>query len=250
VLALEIVDREREAIKRYIGEGYKFINNMLETDVSVEENMLHSIHDTPGAFSAENVEQMIEDVKNIYSAMIKYSHDARKLNRIYRGTTNSEMKRLESANTVNKFLSVTYDKIPATGAFRRGALVHIDTGPNIPYLYVDDLVDRVNNEREFIISPFLQIKTLKYVYDEVDKDGSVLSNYHMVLERQELRELPEEEVSALRKQVLDQAKEISKKQQEYFRVAEAINFNNEMIEKYQQSDPGRKADLRLREMNL
>lgn len=245
---MEITDREKEAIKAYQGNGYRLINNILEVDMSAESEFIRNSTDRPVTFDEESIKKMIEDVKDIYLAMLKFSanRDA-SLNRVYRGTSKGDMDRLGNRGSINKFLSTTYDKDQAEGYFSLNwdypAFVGIDVARDVPYLYMSSVLDDYgeNAEREILLSPFLRVKNLAHVRDDRRTSISgikVQEIYRMELESQDLEELADEEKSALSSDIFERAEEISKKQERYFKIEKEIDDtryfirqNDERIEK-------------------
>lgn len=238
---MEISEREKRAIETYRGIGYRLINNILEIDMGAEGDFILHSTDKPETFDRSSIERMIENIKLIYSAMLKYSNSNSKApTHVFRGTSVPDMERIQKRGVANKFLSTTLDvETQAKGyfslSFNQPAFTQIDVPDNIPYLYMGDILELGQNpEKEYLLSPFLKISEFEYVKSETRSTISgpkTQKGYRMKVERQELTELAEEERDALTADVLDNAEDISQKQERYFKVLEDILDNEWKIKR-------------------
>jgi len=232
VTILKITEQEKEAVKAYQGINYKLFNSILEVSMSAQTDFISRSNPEPEIFNRETIQKLIENIKLIYSAMLKYSMNSPKLNRIYRGTSQSDIDRISSRHIINKFLSTTYDLEEAKGFFSLNwdnpAFVGVEVEAGVPYLDMAPFIDdgRDVAEREVLLSPFLKIDSIELVRSEertTIKGPKVQKTYEVKLKKGELQELSDEDRESLSGEVLDNAEDISKKQQRYFRIIKQLD---------------------------
>lgn len=235
---MEITIEEINAIRAYQGIGHQLINNILEEKMSAEEDFIRKPTDKPIEFSRQDIEELIKNVRLIYSAMVKYSKDNPSLKRVYRGTSQSDVDRITARKGINKFLSATYDQEMAKGYFSlnwdKPVFMGIDVEVDTPYLDMAEVLDDYgeNWEREVVLSPFLNIKKIEHT-DSVNKStakGNKIQNvYKVEARKKELLQLSEEDREDIGKEVLNSAEEISDKQKRYFQISREIEESRYFI---------------------
>lgn len=174
--SLEITEEEKNALMEYCGWRYTYIN--LLTSGSIEAiNNLDNI--SLNTFSEEHFNYSMEVIKNVYSAICKYSYDTDSSKLwLYRGTTESELKYVQRNNGI-------YNKLISTSLQENVALQHAgdkfiapDQDPSkkvvlrlklrdkhIPYINVNDVLGEETNfmeEEEVVLSPFCRLEEVKH----------------------------------------------------------------------------------------
>ncbi len=221
---LEFTEKELQALKYYKEVQYKAINQLLvsncETDIALLSDEVEDKVEYI-SYSRENVEKNIEIIKTIYELMQKVYHKNKRTEgwAFVRGTNIAEIERLKNELYIDKFLSTTRDTEKAQKEFstvwNRPALMYICGNSNIPYLEVDEILGKRNDQAEVIIAPFTKIKEIKE-NNEITLENSVktIKTYDVKLEKQELDELSEEERNGLYNYILDNVNSINRRLEE------------------------------------
>ena len=105
--SLEITDEEKEALKIYCEWEYTYINLLTSGDI---ETINKLNNDKLNIFTKDYFIKRMETLKQIYSAMVKYTYGMQNMRiTLSRGTNLSEIDYIKrSSNECNKLLSTTY----------------------------------------------------------------------------------------------------------------------------------------------
>ncbi len=110
---LKITEEEKKSLETYKYNGYKDINNFLtdysENDIKYANKYENS--DELAKSLRKDLKDSIENIKNIYSLMIKNSHKKEiNSNKLLRGTSLEEVKSIIDKMEINKFISTTTNR--------------------------------------------------------------------------------------------------------------------------------------------
>ncbi len=189
--SLEITEEEIEAVRRYISNAHISMNALLDIDPEVINTQLSKgwVID----FSKEGIEKNTEYLTKLYSAMYKYSL-ARGTDRttVYRGTSRSEVAKLEREKVSGRFLSTSTDRDIAMRftEYRNGALFAMSLS-GVPYIPTDEFLDETQvSESEILVSPFSKIEGIEsYSYQDIDG----VTRYSANVRKQEFANITDEE---------------------------------------------------------
>lgn len=162
--ALEINVAEKEAIKKYAGPFHTSMNALLDLDPDYLLKLTNKGWRID-KISKNDIKKYIDDLKKIYSAMYKYNKiNIDRNKKVYRGTTNDEVKRLNTDNNYNRFISTSTDKDIAMNftEYQNGAMLEVDISPDVLYLEMDDFLDNEQaSESEILIAPYSNIEKIQ-----------------------------------------------------------------------------------------
>lgn len=173
---LEITEEEKNALREYCDWRYTYINLLTSGSMEAIDN-LDNI--SLKAFSKNSFSEAMKIIKNVYSAMCKYSYNRDSSNiLLYRGTTERELDYIRTNNNVcDKILSTSSNEdvarqhagdrvvIPNQKPSKKVVLNLNLVGNNVPYIDVNDVLgeDTSNaKEEEFVLSPFCKFENIRY----------------------------------------------------------------------------------------
>ena len=229
MMNLNFTEEELEALKYYKNVQYKAINQLLvsncETDIALLSDEVEG-QAVPISYDRENVSKNLATIKKIYELMQKVYYQKKSSEgwAFSRGTNIAEIEILKNELYIDKFLSTTKDNEKAEKNFstvwNRPAIMHISGSSNIPYIEVDEVLGKTNEYSEVIISPFTKIKEIRDGEEiSLENSSKTIRTYHIVLEKQELEELSEQERIGLYHYVLDNANSVNRRLNECLSVA-------------------------------
>ncbi len=239
-----ITNEEIEALRTYKEHNYEAMNQLLvsncETDIALLSDEIESKVITL-SYDKESVITNLAMIKTIYELMQKvyYNRGKREGWALARGTNMAEIERLKNEPYIDKFLSTTADYKRAENEFstvwQSPAVMYICGEANIPYIVVDDILGKKNENQEMIIAPFTRIKEIKE-YKEIEMPNHVktLRTYNVSLEKQELEQLSEEERNGLYQYIIEHADDIDKRLQECIILEKENRIHYENIRKLEQ----------------
>lgn len=244
MMDLNLTKDEIEALKYYKGVNYEAINQLLvsncETDIALlsdeVENKVVNIY-----YDKNTVICHLEVIKTLYELMIKefYKNKRKEGWAFTRGTNIAEIERLKNELYIDKFLSTTKDTEKAKREFssiwNRPAIINICGESNIPFIVVDEILGKQNENKEVIIAPFTRIKSINEV-DEISIPDIAKSirAYNVTLEKQELEELSEDEREGLYHFIIDNANSINRRLNDCIELEKENVVNYENIRKLEQ----------------
>lgn len=237
MIDLNFTNEEIEALKYYKGAEYEAINQLLvsntETDIALLSDEIES-KVVRVSYNKDNVIKNLEVIKKIYELMIKnYYKKAKKEGWAFtRGTNIAEMERLKNELYIDKFLSTTMDEKKAANEFssvwNRPVIIHICGEANIPYIDVDEILGKTNENKEIIIAPFTKIKKISENNEiKLEDNSKSIRSYTIDLEKQELGKLTDEERNGLYSFIIDNANLINMK------LNECIDLEKENLKNYE-----------------
>ena len=151
--------------------------------------------------STEQLEKLILKFVNIYSAIYK-AGDRSGINRLYRGTSQSEIKEIQKYQYIQNVISTTVEEESAkifTPYGEKASILRIKLEENLPFLNIEAYRDENRkDEKKVLILPFTKVKKI----EETSKwNGYVY--YDAILEKEELEQIPEQELKTLEAQLIE-----------------------------------------------
>ncbi len=263
MMNLSSTNEEIEALKYFLGEGNKAMNQLLisncETDIALlsdeVENEVVSI-----SYDRESVISNLMKIKALYTLILKQFYKTNHRSReFFRGTNLAEVDRLKNEPFVDKIISATRNQEKAENKFaanwNRPTCINIKLDLNVPYLIVKNVFDE--NEDEILVAPFTKIKNFELLEDKQIADTSKnIKVYNVFLEKQDLEELNDRERFGLYNYILDNSYLIKRKLEECIKLEKenAINFENirkieQLLVKYENSVEEKELDEEYSDIN-
>jgi hypothetical protein len=249
MIDLNFTNEEKEALNLYVNEKNEAMNQMLISDCETDIALLSDEVENEVVSISYNRESIIENLKNIkliYKLILKqYYKTGSNKKGFFRGTNLAEIERLKNEPYIDKILSATDKKDIAEEKFaakwNRPASMNLKLDTNVPYIYVDDILN--TNTNEIIIAPFTKIKSISISSERtLENNSKLLKTYDVELEKQELEELTDKESFGLYNYILDNSYLIKRKLEECIKLEKenAINFENirkleQLLAKYENS---------------
>lgn len=226
----EYTDDERKAINAYTGIGYKRINALLanddgkyETNLDLRENFgrerILSSSEKADKISryVHDVDLLLKEIPDMYSGMLKSwqkSYDFGRNRFLHRGTSVEEMNELTENEIISKPISTSTDYEGSNwSAFaldnKRPAYVRVEVSPDVPVVFVNDVMDGVAEEKEAVVSPFTRVKAIEKGVNARGRDKDI-QQYRLVLEHAELEQLNDAEIEQLKNEIRKDAPEMAR----------------------------------------
>ncbi len=251
MIDLSLTNEELNALKEYLDEDYKAINQMLITDSETDVALLSGDSVNKGihiSYSRSYIIEYLKNIKLIYKLILKqyYTKAYKRDITVYRGTNLLEVETFKNDLFVDRFLTATTQSFDAENKYsvdwNRPACMNITLDKNVPFIYISDVLE--DKEDEVLISPFTKIKD---IVEDTEKKSSQNSKtvkiYNVKLEKQELEELTDRERNGLYDFILENAYSIERKIEECIELEEdnIINFENirkleQLLNKYENND--------------
>ncbi len=232
-----ITKEEIESIKSYISKDHLSINSIVETALDNEER----IETILGYeyLTKEDIKKHIENIRNIYSAILKYSYnieEEHEIYKIYRGTNLDEVKKMRSSKKYNRFCSATIEEDIArkkyTAPWVDKAVLEISLAVNVPYLDTSKILD--SKESEIIVSPFTRVNKIEK--SDAEEDKYIVTISKVELEKEASRE----------EKVYNDTEDSNQALKELFSLRKEIKnmykTKDELLSKLLNSDFSKKAD--------
>ena len=196
---LQLTEEEIKAIQDYTGYMHARMNAI--ADLKYDKLKTLQQDGWYMNMTTEQLEQMILKFVQVYSAIYKAgSRDAR--GRLYRGTSQSEIKAIQNGKHVKSVISTSLEEDIAknfTPYGKEAAILRIRTEKDLPYLYVEPLKEEgKRKEEEILILPFTRVKKI-----ERTSDWNGYAYYDATLEKEELEEIPKKELETLKVQLIE-----------------------------------------------
>lgn len=263
MMNLSSTNEEIEALKFFLGEGNKAMNQLLisncETDIALlsdeVENEVVSI-----SYDRESIISNLMRIKALYTLILKQFYKTNHRTReFFRGTNLAEVDRLKNEPFIDKIISATKSQETAENNFaanwNRPTCINIKLDLNVPYLIVKNVLEE--NEDEILVAPFTKIKNFELFEDrQIAKTSKNIKIYKVSLEKQELEELTDRERFGLYNYILDNSYLIKRKIEECIKLEKenAINFENirkleQLLVKYENSVEEREPDEEYSDIN-
>ncbi len=244
MMNFSLTEEEIEALKYYKNEQYTAINQLLVSNCETDIALLSDETEYGAAqisYDRETISANFRAIKKIYELMQKIYYQEKRTEgwAFVRGTNIAEIERLKNELYIDNFLSTTSNSEKAEKDFstiwNRPAVMYICGSSNIPYIEVDKVLGKMNENSEIIISPFTRIKEIKEGNEIIIENSSkTIKTYNVVLEKQELDELQEEERIGLYHYILDNANTINRRLQECIALEKESVVHYENMRKLEQ----------------
>lgn len=249
MMNLSSTNEEIEALKYFLGEGNKAMNQLLvsncETDIALlndeVENELISI-----SYDRESVISNLMKIKALYTLILKQFYKTNHRSReFFRGTNLAEIERLKNEPFVDKIVSATRKANVAENKFaanwNKPTCINIKLDSNVPYLIVKNVLE--NDSDDVIIAPFTKIKNFDLSSEkQLNNTSKTIKIYNIELEKQELEDLTDKERYGLYNYILENSYLVKVKLDECIKLEKenAINFENirkleQLLVKYENS---------------
>ncbi len=237
MMDLNITNEELNALKLYIEERYKAINQMLvsdaESDIALLSNEVENSVE-PISYSREFIIENLRYMKLIYKLILKHCYKVpRKISKIYRGTNIAEIERTKNELFIDKPLIATTDREVAENRcaanWNRPASMNISLEKNVPFIVVGELLSDTKKSDTIVIAPFTRVKEITESLErKLDDTSKYLKTYDVKLEKQELEELTDRERNGLYNYIVENAYCINKKLEDCIELEKenAVNFEN------------------------
>lgn len=196
---LQLTEEEIKAIQDYTGYMHARMNAI--ADLKYDKLKTLQQDGWYMNMTTEQLEQMILKFVQVYSAIYKAgSRDAR--GRLYRGTSQSEIKAIQNGKHVKSVISTSLEEDIAknfTPYGKEAAILRIRTEKDLPYLYVESLKEEgKRKEEEILILPFTRVKKIEHT-----SDWNGYAYYDATLEKEKLEEIPKKELETLKVQLIE-----------------------------------------------
>lgn len=211
-----VTPQEEKSIKGYQGTDYLIINTLLRRGIKSELRILSRGVKNFELPENEELEEVIENIKNIYAGIIRRSlanENAQLEQPLFRGTKISTIERMMKQDKEVSFLSTTtnayetakFSKTDGKGAIQERAIALVEG--NVPFLNIEELLGGM--EAEVLFAPANLEITEGIQNPNVNINPVLGKQYTIRLTPVEIPELSESEVSQLRESVLSKSKEIN-----------------------------------------
>ncbi len=215
----KITKEEFDAITNFKNEQNIKMNQLFVEHA--ENDILSSMQNEFIPYQKEDLIQTIDQIKKIYTTMIK-NYDSSEKNKnitLYKGTNLAEIDKLKINSIIHPFLVVKSNQKKAeselSNHWNRPVILKINRNENLPFLKLD--------KDETLITPFTVVKNLK----EEISENTDFKVYEIELQPQELEHLSEEEANILYNTILKKVDQINEK------LAACVAFDNENATHYE-----------------
>lgn len=239
MMNLNSTNEELEALKYFLGDGNKVMNQLLisnaETDIALlndaSEDEMQNI-----SYDREKLISNLMKIKALYTLILKqYYKSEKRTNSFFRATNLAEVERVKNEPYIDKFISAVKNLEIAENNFAqnwsRPTCINIKLENNIPYLSIKDVLE--NDVDEVIIAPFTRIKKYESSEDKQVENKNV-KVYNIELEKQELEQLEDRDRYGLYNYILDNAYLVQRKLENCIKLDKENEVNYENIRKLEQ----------------
>ena len=197
---IPLTEEEIKAIDDYTGYKYAKINTIMES----KYNRLRTLLKSRGwnlDVKGEELEEIISQFVAIYSAIYKAGERDGK-GKLYRGTNKTEVQSIERNQQIGDIISTTLEEGVAKNFKSYGkdaCILRIRTEKNLPILYIEPYrKENKKNEEEVLILPFVKVKEIRHM-----SNWNGYAYYDATLEKEELEEVPKQELETLKAQLIE-----------------------------------------------
>ncbi|MBR3697827.1 MAG: hypothetical protein IKM97_06220 [Clostridia bacterium] len=257
MIDLKFTDEDIEMIKKYKIKKYSAINQLLISNSLIDLNILMSCDKDSEEYrfyTKDVIKENIELIIKLYEIMLKsyYKKENKDTWLLSYSTTVPEIERLKNEIYIDNFLITTSrkEKIKNQSLEEMPALLNIIGDGCIPILNIDEALGLETKEPEILISPFTKIKEFKENEQIALEDEKILRIYTVILEKQDLQEITEEERKSIYNyiisstEVVDQKlKEAVENEKDKIEINEEIRKLEVLLKKYEQ-DVAKKIQLK------
>lgn len=249
MMNLSSTNEEIEALKYFLGEGNKAMNQLLvsncETDIALLNDEIEN-ESISISYDRESVISNLMKIKALYTLILKQFYKTNHRSReFFRGTNLAEIERLKNEPFVDKIVSATRKANVAENKFaanwNKPTCINIKLDSNVPYLIVKNVLE--NDSDDVIVAPFTKIKSFDLSSEkQLNNTSKTIKIYNIELEKQELEDLTDKERYGLYNYILENSYLVKVKLDECIKLEKenAINFENirkleQLLVKYENS---------------
>lgn len=238
---LTISEEEQNAIDGYQGNSV-MINELLGNYISDQATLVSGMqyYTTKYSSNRETVAKLIQQVQDLYSAMSKETFGTKNNYRLYRGAARG----LDGQN-VQSFISTTTEQEEAINwaVFNNlnapeHYLIQMNVEEGVPIIFMPGK----GTEEEVLISPFVSIKNISV--SNIQANGKPIKRQLVRVKKEELREMPLEEMERLEEEILANADSMAEYTVECVRMQREIKALRLDIAHYRE-----KLNMRYQELN-
>lgn len=243
MIYLSFTNEELDALKKYINKDYLAINQMLISNCETDIALLSEYEENKSVFLSYNKENVIENLKTIkllYKLILKqYYKETKRKEVVFRGTNLAEIDRLKNEIFIDKPLIATDNATLAENNYaanwNRPVCMNIKLSNDIPYIYVDEVLENYEKTNTIVIAPFTKIKNVSLEEEvKLEKNSKLLKKYNLEIEKQELDKLTDDERNGLYDYILSNTYSINQRLEECIRLEKENSLNFENIRKLEQ----------------
>lgn len=243
MIDLSFTNEELDALKKYINKDYLAINQMLISNCETDIALLSEYEENKSVFLSYNKENVIENLKTIkllYKLILKqYYKETKRKEVVFRGTNLAEIDRLKNEIFIDKPLIATDNATLAENNYaanwNRPVCMNIKLSNDIPYIYVDEVLENCEKTNTIVIAPFTKIKNVSLEEEvKLEKNSKLLKKYNLEIEKQELDKLTDDERNGLYDYILSNTYSINQRLEECIRLEKENSLNFENIRKLEQ----------------
>lgn len=243
MIDLSFTNEELDALKKYINKDYLAINQMLISNCETDIALLSEYEENKSVFLSYNKENVIENLKTIkllYKLILKqYYKETKRKEVVFRGTNLAEIDRLKNEIFIDKPLIATDNATLAENSYaanwNRPVCMNIKLSHDIPYIYVDEVLENYEKTNTIVIAPFTKIKNVSLEEEvKLEKNSKLLKKYNLEIEKQELDKLTDDERNGLYDYILSNTYSINQRLEECIRLEKENSLNFENIRKLEQ----------------
>lgn len=243
MIDLSFTNEELDALKKYINKDYLAINQMLISNCETDIALLSEYEENKSVFLSYNKENVIENLKTIkllYKLILKqYYKETKRKEVVFRGTNLAEIDRLKNEIFIDKPLIATDNATLAENNYaanwNRPVCMNIKLSHDIPYIYVDEVLENYEKTNTIVIAPFTKIKNVSLEEEvKLEKNSKLLKKYNLEIEKQELDKLTDDERNGLYDYILSNTYSINQRLEECIRLEKENSLNFENIRKLEQ----------------
>lgn len=243
MIDLSFTNEELDALKKYINIDYLAINQMLISNCETDIALLSEYEENKSVFLSYNKENVIENLKTIkllYKLILKqYYKETKRKEVVFRGTNLAEIDRLKNEIFIDKPLIATDNATLAENNYaanwNRPVCMNIKLSNDIPYIYVDEVLENYEKTNTIVIAPFTKIKNVSLEEEvKLEKNSKLLKKYNLEIEKQELDKLTDDERNGLYDYILSNTYSINQRLEECIRLEKENSLNFENIRKLEQ----------------
>lgn len=243
MIDLSFTNEELDALKKYINKDYLAINQMLISNCETDIALLSEYEENKSVFLSYNKENVIENLKTIkllYKLILKqYYKETKRKEVVFRGTNLAEIDRLKNEIFIDNPLIATDNATLAENNYaanwNRPVCMNIKLSNDIPYIYVDEVLENYEKTNTIVIAPFTKIKNVSLEEEvKLEKNSKLLKKYNLEIEKQELDKLTDDERNGLYDYILSNTYSINQRLEECIRLEKENSLNFENIRKLEQ----------------
>lgn len=243
MIDLSFTNEELDSLKKYINKDYLAINQMLISNCETDIALLSEYEENKSVFLSYNKENVIENLKTIkllYKLILKqYYKETKRKEVVFRGTNLAEIDRLKNEIFIDKPLIATDNATLAENNYaanwNRPVCMNIKLSNDIPYIYVDEVLENYEKTNTIVIAPFTKIKNVSLEEEvKLEKNSKLLKKYNLEIEKQELDKLTDDERNGLYDYILSNTYSINQRLEECIRLEKENSLNFENIRKLEQ----------------